>query len=349
MRKLVSVVCIVSVMACAMAAAQSEIVPNANVSVAGSSGNNSLTRQFARTFQFGIAASQLKSIPMGAVIVGVSFRSYVGTANPATWPPADIAWKNYDVFLAEAANPLNAFSTTFAANMKNPVQVRKGPMTMKVGSYARPLTSGTTPNPFTTFYLDFQNHYVYKGGDLVLFIDHDGNTGATHFYLDYVASNAAVHGVTLAAFGTYQTPTATSTNYSFVIHRIHYGFGNPGCVGTNGTLNLILSNSLVAPTPPPGTINLAVTNGVPKAAGMILVSATGSPAPFPLPGGCNLLLLPPFLALIPFSLDTYGRFDLNLTFPAVALGTVAAQAFATDAGAKAGYVVTNGVNLTVKP
>jgi len=349
MKRWVPLFCILSLMACAIADAQSTIVPNANVSVKGSSGNNSLTRQFARTFQFGIAASQLKSIPPGATIVGVSFRSYVGTANPATWPPSDIAWKNYDVTLAEAANPLNNFSTTFAANMKNPVQVRKGPMTLKAGSYLRPQTTGTNTNPFTTFYLDFQNHYVYKGGDLVLFIDHDGNTGSTHFYLDYVASNAATHGVTLAAFGTYQAKTATSTNYSFVIHRIHYGFGNPGCVGTNGTLNLILSNSLVAPTPPPGTINLAVTNGVPKATGMIVVSATGAPAPFPLPGGCNLLVLPPFLALIPFSIDTYGRFDLNLTFPAVTLGTVAAQAFATDAGAKAGYVVTNAINLTVKP
>jgi hypothetical protein len=348
MKRLLLGLCAVAIVAVATADAQSVVVPNAFWTTAGTGGNNSLTRELPRTFQFGIAASELSGIPTGAFITGVSFRSNNSASNPTTWPAADIAWKNYDIYLAQAAVPIASFSTTFANNMKNPVQVRGGPMTIKKGSYTRQYSSGTTPNPFTTFYYDFKTPYQYQGGDLVLFIDHDGNTASTYYYLNYTASNAAGHGVTLAAFGTYQAKVATSTNYSFVIHRFHYGYGPAGCSGTNGALNLILSHDLAKPTPPPGTINIAVTNGVPRAAGALIVSATGAPAPFPIPGGCNLLILPPFLLFLPIILDANGRYDLNLTFPAVTLGTVAAQAYATDPGAKTGFVVTNGINLTIK-
>ncbi len=348
MRQLLVLVCAIAVTLAGLADAQSVVVPNASATVGATGGNNSLTRQFARTFQFIIKSTQLTGIPVGAVITGVSFRAGITTSNPATWPAADIAWKNYDIYLAEAAAPLPAFSTTFATNMKNPVQVHSGPLTIPKGSFVRKYTSGTTPNPFCTYYFDFQKPYVYKGGDLVLFHDHDGNTSSTMLFLEYVSSNATTHGMTLAAFGTYKATTATSTNYSFVIHRFHFGYGPAGCMGKNGTLNLIVSNNLVKPFPPPGTVHFAVTNGVPSAPGAIFVSPLKLMTPVPLPGGCNLLVVPAFIGIIPIALDAKGRFGMSLTFPVAAIG-VEAQAYAADPSVKAGFVVTNGISFVVKP
>jgi len=343
MKRIIPLVCVLVAVAVAVADAQSVVAPNANVNAVGTGQLNSLMREATRTVQQGIHASELTGIPPGAVIVGLSFRNYRSATT--TWPTTNANWKNYDITLAEAALPTAQWTSTFATNMKNPVLVRKGPLTVPQGTYPPPPASG--PAAFDTFYFGFQVHYVYKGGDLVIFITHDGNDTSSTCFFDGLSSTTTQPGRTMYAT-TYQATTASMTATTFVITRIHYGFGPAGCTGTNGALNLILSNSLVAPTPPPGTVNIAVTNGVPKAVGALIVSATGSPAPFPLPGGCNLLILPPFLVYIPFSLNANGRFDLNLTFPAVTLGTFAAQAYATDAGAKAGYVVTNAINLAVK-
>ncbi|MBN2491075.1 MAG: hypothetical protein JXQ29_09515, partial [Planctomycetes bacterium] len=108
------------------------------------------------------------------------------------------------------------------------------------------------------------------------------------------------------------------------------------------------SNNLVSPTPAPGSINLAVTNGVPSAPGAIFISPTPAAAPIPLPGSNNLLILPAFIGIVPFGLNAQGRHDLNLTFPALTFG-VEVQAYAADPGNKAGFVVTNAVSFVAKP
>jgi len=342
MRVFIPVVCAIALITLGVAEAQSVVAPNANVNAVGTGQLNSFMRESTRTVQQGIHASELSALPPGAVIVGLSFRNYRSATT--TWPATNANWKNYEVTLAEAALPTAQWTSTFATNMKNPVLVRQGPMTVPAGTYA---VTTTKPNPFDTVYFAFQKPYVYKGGDLVIFITHDGNDTSSTCFFDGITSTGSPPGRTMYAT-TFRATTATTTSTTFVITRIHYGYGPAGCTGKNGSLNLILSNNLVTPTPPPGTINIAVTNGLPNEAGAMIVSFTGAPAPFPLPGGCNLLILPPFLAMIPFIVDAKGRYDVNLALPAVTLGTVAIQAYATDASAGAGFVVTNGINLTVK-
>jgi len=214
-------------------------------------------------------------------------------------------------------------------------------MTIPVGAYQ---VTSTNPNPFDTFYFGFQMPYTYQGGDLVILFSHDGSSSSTFAYHDVVVSNAATYGKGQYA-ATYNATTAT-TQSSFVITRIHFGYGPAGCMGANGMLNLILSNNLVAPTPAPGKINLAVTNGQANAVGGILISPTPGLKPVPLPGGCNLLIFPVFIGHIPIALDSGGRFDLNLTFPAAILG-VELQAYASDSTASAGFVVTNAVSFKI--
>jgi len=344
MKQVLAIFCAFAVLMVGLADAQSVVAPNANWTTSSSGGLNSLTRQFTRTLQQGIHATELTQLPVGAEIVGLSFRQYTGASS--AWPAANATWKNYEITLAENALPTASWTSTFATNMKNPVLVRKGPMTIPMGAFG---VNTPNPNPFDTFYFDFQKSYVYKGGDLVFFITHDGNDQSSACYLEGEATTALKPGRTMYA-STYQATTATTTNTTFMVTRIHYGYGPAGCMGKNGSLNLILSNSLVAPTPAPGSINLAVTNGEASAVGMILVSPVKGAAPIPLPGGCNLLIFPSFIGFIPFTLNANGRYDLNLTFPAIpALVGVELQAYASDSSTTAGYVVTNGVSFQAGP
>ncbi|MBN1774374.1 MAG: hypothetical protein JXB32_24145 [Deltaproteobacteria bacterium] len=334
----------VAALAVGLAHAQSVVVPNAYTTLTGTTGYNSLLRDAGnpRTYQCGIAASELSALSVGAEIVGLSFRVYSGAT--AVWPATATSWNNYDITLAEAALPIPSFSTTFAANMKNPVAVRKGPMTIPACTYA---VAASNPNPFDTFYFAFQRPYTYAGGDLVYWISHDGNTASTYAYHDAVSSSTATYGLARIA-GSYNATTSSTAQTVFFVARLHYGYGPAGCSGANGSLNLILSHHLVAPTPAPGSVNLAVTNGQPHAVGGILIAPTPGVVPVPLPGGSNLLLYPLFLAHLPFQLDPSGRFDLHVRFPAATLG-VELQAYATDTTTPAGFVATNAVSFQMRP
>jgi hypothetical protein len=328
-------------------AAQSVVVPNANWTASGTSGLNTLLRQTGnpRTYQIGIAAAELAGMPPGSLITGVSFRVWTGATS--AWPATNATWTNYEITLAEAAVPLSSFSTTFAANMKNPVQVRQGSMTVPAGTYA---VTTANPNPFDTFYFAFQKPYVYKGGDLVILYTHDGNLTNTTEFLGVVPSSAGTHGV--AQYDTsYRSTTATIPNTDFVITRIHFGYGDARCVGSGGFPPLlILSHALQKPTPPPGKVNFAVTNAMGGEPGYVVVGLVR--ATIPLPNGCNLLV-GPIVAWIPFWLKGsgpgQGRWDLNLAFPASVMGSFELQAAVLDSGATGGYVGTNGVSLILQP
>jgi hypothetical protein len=341
MRHRMWIACAVAVLAMGVADAQALYVPASYATVVGNAQLNSLVRESTRTVQQGIDASALTRLPAGAEIVGLSFRLYRG--GTAAWPAANATWKNYEITLAECAVPPAQWTATFASNMKNPVLVRKGPMTIPAGTFAY---TATNPNPFDTFYFAFQRSYVYQGGDLAFLITHDGNDQANTCFLEGLTA-ATAPGRTMYAL-SYQASTAVTTSTTFMIARIHYGYGPAGGTGTNGALNLILSNNLVSPTPAPGAINLAITNGAPSAPGGIFISPTPAAVPYSIPGGNKLLIFPAFLAFIPITLDAGGRYDLNLGFPAVSLG-VELQAYAVDAANPAGFVVTNAVSFQISP
>jgi hypothetical protein len=108
--------------------AQSVVVPAASANTSGTSGLNTLTRNSGnpRTYMLGVNASELAGIPVGEMIVGVSFRAYSGTA--AAWPVADVSWSDYEVSVGPCI-PTTTFTTTFASNfLVPPVLVRDGAM-----------------------------------------------------------------------------------------------------------------------------------------------------------------------------------------------------------------------------
>ncbi len=85
MKQFLAILCVFALLIASQAETQSVVTPNASWTSATTGGLNSLTRQFSRTFQQGIHASELLGIPVGAEIVGLSFRQYFGAT--AAWPP----------------------------------------------------------------------------------------------------------------------------------------------------------------------------------------------------------------------------------------------------------------------
>jgi len=327
--------------------AQSVVVPASVATTPTGLWLNSLVREFTRTFQMGLAASELSSIPVGASIVGMSLRAGIHSTNPATWPATAATWQNYEITLAEAAVPLSQWSTTCATNMKNPILVRAGPLTIPAGTWAD--LKGPASNPFDTYYFDFQKPYTYQGGDLVIHITHDGNNVASAIYQERAADQPTGHGVGAYA-STFRSPTVTSRTGPMVT-RLHWGIGAGMCVGTGGHAPFfIVSHSLVKPTPPPGTVNFAITNGLGGATGFLMIGLLRTS--IPLPNGCRLLVAP-IVGTIPFWFKQTGpgngRQDFNLTFPPNVLGAFELQAAVIDPGANGGYVGTNSASFALKP
>lgn len=330
------------------AAAQSVVVPNANLATNGGWSINSLFRQTGnpRTVQQAIAASELTGIPVGAEIVGFSLRPDTPTRNPMAWPTTAATWQNYEITLAQAAVPIPQMTTTFAANMRNPVLVRSGSYTIPIGHFVNNGPPG--PNPFGRLYFEFQKPYVYRGGDLVVLATHDGNNTGTAIYSDGVRPNTATYGFTCYAM-SYQAATATFASTNFMVMRIHYGVGPAGIAGSGGVSpRLVLSNNLTPPTPVPGTAHIAVVSAPPNTGGFLVVGPSVLPTPFGLPNGANLLVSPPF-QVVPIVIGANGRFDLALGFPANLVGRFGVQAAIFDPGAPGGAVATNAVLFQLSP
>ncbi|MCC6672154.1 MAG: hypothetical protein IT458_13920 [Planctomycetes bacterium] len=319
--------------------AQSVVVPNANANTRGVSGLNTLTRNAGnpRTYMLGVPASELATVPVGAEIVGVSFRSYVGTANPATWPPSDTTWTDYEVTVGPAA-PLNTWTGVFAnqwATGSTPVQVRDGAMLITTNTFANNTSlPAPQPNPFGNFFWDFQKTFTYTGGDLALLFTHPGSSQATSaFYLDNGTNNPTT-GVAYAATGFQMANGTASSPY---IARVHWGYGK-GCAGTGNAVPMLVS---AGDTTGGGTATFSIANAKassPAAVGFGIQRTSAS-----LPNGCTLLTAP--LVILPVTLDANGRFLLNLGIAPGVTGAMEAQAFVIDAGAPGGYCVSNGVSF----
>jgi len=79
-----------------------------------------------------------------------------------TFPAGTVSWSDYEVRLAQAANPITSMSTTFQANLRNPVLVKDGLLSIGANQFS----TGANPK------ISFANAriagyaYVYQGGDL---------------------------------------------------------------------------------------------------------------------------------------------------------------------------------------
>ena len=319
-------------LACPALLAQSVVVPAANATTAGISGLNTLVRNAAnpRTYMLGINAAELAGVPVGDMIVGVSFRQYNGGAT--AWPPADVLWTDYEVSIGPCV-PTAAFTTSFAANfLTPPVLARDGAMVIPANTYS----AVGTVKPWGEFYFNLQTPVPYVGGDLGILFSHPGSTAATNCFLDNAASNAAAHGVAMTA-SLFQATTGGPATAAFCIARVHHGYGT-GCPGTGGMAPVLVENANTAGGLG-GTI-LLTTSNVQAGSAAVMVFGLGRAAA-QLPNGCNLLTTP--LATLFFLCDPNGNGVISINVPPALTATFNAQAVVLDAGALGGYTSSNAV------
>lgn len=148
------------------------VVPNSAAGVEAD-GTFALTATAAagRTFQLTIAASQLSGL-VGQQIVGLQWR--LNGAATAAWPPANVSYTQWDVFIGPGVAP-SSMSNTFASNFTgSATQVRSGGWSVNAGSF----TFGSAPNAFGPT-LDFTSPYLYTGGDLTVEMRFSAQSGST--------------------------------------------------------------------------------------------------------------------------------------------------------------------------
>jgi hypothetical protein len=285
-----------------------------------------------RTYQYGINAVELAGVPTGAVITGVSLRFSTLTSNPASWPATDITWNDYSIW-AGPAQPTASWGTDPWQNfLGTPTQVRSGPMTLDAGTFGNLNPPGTTPNPWSEFYFDFQQPILYLGGDLAMLFSHPGsNDPNLAQYPEVVTSSAATYGVGRSQ--SVYPPGTTLAASTFYVMRVHYGYGM-GCPGGSGTPPVLVQNANTA-----GGLGGAINLQIGNAPAAILFGFRIPPTP--LGNGCDLMLSP--VGSVFLFADAKGRAALQLTIPPAVQAMFAAQGAVLDPGAAGGYTTTNGV------
>jgi hypothetical protein len=192
----------------------SVVAPDDYTSVAGTTGLNTLFRGtgLPRTYQMQFTPDALGGLPAGVRITALRFRQSTNTP-AANFPIATVSWSDYEVTLAQAANPITSISTTFAANLLNPVKVKDGALSIGANQF----TVGGNPNAFATLMV-LDAPYVYQGGDLVMQFTHTGSDSTNFAFLDAVLSTSPGYGTAFRALSanTFGAPSGTAASVTIV-------------------------------------------------------------------------------------------------------------------------------------
>jgi len=157
--------------------ADSLVLPNSFTTVEGNANvGNPLTADtaFGNTLQTVYGASELREVPPGSLITGLTWRldSEVGRQS---WPSTAATFAQYDIQLSMSLNAPGSLSQTFADNIgPDAVTTRSGPLTIPSGAFP----GGMLPNPFG-LEIAFTTPYVYNGGDLLITIRNIGQRDPT--------------------------------------------------------------------------------------------------------------------------------------------------------------------------
>lgn len=155
--------------------------------------SDTLTREFPRTHQQIISASQLIAVPIGASITQITFRASNFGSPPVNalgnWPPYDITFADYEIYLAKAATAPGGMSNILAANIVpgSELRVRDGALTIPAASFSNFIA----PPGADPWGMDIQvAPFVYTGGDLVITIRHSGHQtpGTPRLFVDSVSN-----------------------------------------------------------------------------------------------------------------------------------------------------------------
>jgi hypothetical protein len=211
------------------------VAPGQYTSTIGDSGLNTLLRttNAPRTYQMQFTPAALGGLPIGARIMGLGFRLF--TNNVAAFPASTVSWSNYQVTLAQAAQPISSMSTNFSANLLNPVLVEQGVISIGPNT----LSAGSNPNPFATI-IPFDTPYLYTGGDLVMHFTHSGSDSFSTAFLDAATTNSPGYGTSFRAMSANAFNAANGIPSSVTVVEILF---SPSVSITSTADQLIISGS----------------------------------------------------------------------------------------------------------
>ncbi|HRI45295.1 MAG TPA: hypothetical protein PLL78_04110 [Fimbriimonadaceae bacterium] len=205
------------------------VVPNyATASEADGAFFLTATATAGRTYQVTISATQLTGL-VGRTLTGMRWRMNGGIA--AAWPPADVTYANWDIFIGPGVAP-STMSNTFALNFSAAAtQVRTGPVAFTAGAF----TVGGTPNAFGPAIM-FDTGYLYSGGDLTIemrFTNQVGTTTTPSFDAATAAGGPANGwGVDFAGRWIGNLAGTTGGNANFLATYFESSAANPTISGT---------------------------------------------------------------------------------------------------------------------
>jgi hypothetical protein len=193
----------------------SVVAPDDYTSFAGNGSLNTLVRNTGapRTYQMQFTPDALGGLPAGAQIRELRFR--LATNSTLNFPAATVNWSDYEVTLAQAANPIASMSTTFAANLLNPVLVKDGALSIGANQFS----TGGNPNSFATL-LALDTPYRYQGGDLVMHFTHPGSDSTTTTIFDALPSSTPGYGTSFRALSANAFAATTGTAAPVIIVEI---------------------------------------------------------------------------------------------------------------------------------
>lgn len=191
------------------------VAPDDYATVSGNGGLNTLIRGVGlpRTYQMQFTPDALGGLPAGVQITGLRFR--VSTNTTVSFPVTTVTWSDYEVRLAQAANPIASMSTTFSANLLNPVLVKDGPLSVSANNFS----AGGNPNPFGAMAV-LDTPYVYQGGDLVIHFTHTGSDSTNTTFLDAATTAAPGYGTSFRAISANAFAATSGTAASVTIVEI---------------------------------------------------------------------------------------------------------------------------------
>jgi hypothetical protein len=136
-------------------------------------------------------------------------------------------------------------STTFSANMKSPVIVKTGTLSISAGTF----TTGASPNA-TGPLIVFDTPYVYQGGDLVMMFRHNGSDSATNTaFLDGLNSATPGYGTDFRALSTNSFTANIGLPASVTMPQIVFTYVPRQTISQQGT-NVIIVGSGGPPRSP---------------------------------------------------------------------------------------------------
>lgn len=329
---------------CSTLTAQSIVVPTAAEFVSQLPGGyTTLVRSAARTYLVAIEASELVNIPIGDVLVGMSFRCGTNTVQPfPNQASGSLDFTDFTITIGSCIPPATiTYGGTPAPQISSvwvgtPSVARTGPLSIPNGTFVH---NNVSPPPFSEYYFEFQNPVLYLGGDLAILVERSAsNNSATGTFEgapngsragNYAFGNNVDHGTDLAYVNT---PLIT---------RLHHGYG-AGCPGTGGLIPICIQNANLTGGLG-GNILFTATNIPPNTFGVFALG--WNRAALPLGNGCVLFVNPRVATFMAFGPSGSGV--VNLHVPAGFSLTFDAQFGLVDGGALGGLTVTNAVEPRV--